>query len=83
MMGQAASKDSVTRARLAMRKRAKREDEAGFKRVTLALSPEAVRLLEGFMAASGHTSRQAALNDMLERISDDMFMRQEFLAVST
>lgn len=82
-MGQTTPNDSATRARLAMRKRAKQEDDAGFKRVTLALSPEAIRLLEGFMEASGYTSRQAALNAMLERIADDMFMRQEFLAVST
>ena len=83
VMGQNASNDSNERARLAMRKRAKLEDAAGFRRVTIALSPEAIRLLEEFMAASGYTSRQAAINNMFERIADDMFMRQEFLAVST
>lgn len=83
MMGQSTSPDPNERARLAMRKRAQKEDAAGYRRVTIALSPEAIRFLEEFMAASGITSRQAAINDMFERIADDMFMRQEFLAVST
>ncbi len=65
-----------------MRNRALREDAAGFRRVTLALSPTAIEVLVDYMARSEHTSRQAALNAILERIHGDMFMRQEFMAVS-
>lgn len=81
-MAKATPNDSATRARLAMRNRAKREDAAGYRRVTLALSPIAVEVLEEVMARRGYTSRQSALNALLERIDGDMFMRQEFMAVS-
>ena len=51
--------------------------------MTVSLSPEAMLVVDGFMAAKEIPSRQAAFNALLERIGEDMFLRQEFLAVST
>ena len=68
---------------LSQRKRAKAQSEQGFKRMSLALSPKAVEIVERVKASKGFTSREAAINAILERIADDMFMRQEFAAVST
>lgn len=77
-----ASNDSATRAKIAMRKRAERQDAAGYRRVTIALSPQATEIVERVKASKGFTSREAAINAILERIGEDMFMQQEFLAVS-
>jgi|GraSoiStandDraft_5_1057265.scaffolds.fasta_scaffold515665_2 hypothetical protein len=77
-----ASNDSTVRARLAMRERAKRQDAAGYRRVTIALSPPAIEVVERVKASKGYKSREAAINAILERIGDDMFLQQEFLAVS-
>ncbi|CDO34642.1 hypothetical protein SPHV1_1710002 [Novosphingobium sp. KN65.2] len=38
--------------------------------------------MERVKASKGFTSREAAINAILERIGDDMFLQQEFLAVS-
>jgi hypothetical protein len=38
--------------------------------------------VERVKASKGFTSREAAINAILERIGEDMFMQQEFLAVS-
>ncbi|AJR26598.1 MULTISPECIES: hypothetical protein [Sphingomonadaceae] len=67
---------------LSQRKRAKAQSEQGFKRMSLALSPKAVEIVERVKASKGFTSREAAINAILERIGDDMFLQQEFLAVS-
>ena len=83
MAGRLTLDDSGKRARIAMRKRAQKEDDAGFKRVTIALSPVAVQVLEQFKTARGHTSRQDAINAICEEIDTNMFLRQELLAVST
>ncbi|WP_269724310.1 hypothetical protein [Sphingomonas sp. PAMC 26605] len=40
-------------------------------------------MIDGYMAPTEFKSRQAALNAILERIDDDIYMRQEFVAVST
>lgn len=82
-MVRALPNDSAERAKLAMRKRAAREDADGYRRVTLAISPTGQQVLEEFMSRNGFTSRQQAMNAMLERVHDDMFLRQEFMAVST
>ncbi|CCW17450.1 hypothetical protein EBBID32_17890 [Sphingobium indicum BiD32] len=50
--------------------------------MSLALSPKAVEIVERVKASKGFTSREAAINAILERIGDDMFLQQEFLAVS-
>ena len=81
--GKKAKSPNADSARVAMRNRAAREKAAGFKHITIALSPKAVELIDGYMAHTEFKSRQAALNAILERIDDDMFMRQEFVAVST
>jgi hypothetical protein len=81
--GKQAKSPNAATARVAMAKRAAREKAAGFKHITVALSPKAVELIDGYMAHTEFKSRQAALNAILERIDDDMFMRQEFVAVST
>lgn len=73
----------VASSTLSMRKRAQRQDSEGYKRQTIALSPRAVEVVDGVKSRHGLSSREAALNTILERIGDDMFLRQEFLAVST
>jgi hypothetical protein len=75
--------ETVAASALSMRKRAARQDREGYKRQMIALSPRAVEVVDGVKSRHGLTSREAALNTILERIGDDMFLRQEFLAVST
>lgn len=60
-----------------------RKAAQGFTRATVSFSPKAMKVVEAVIARNGFTSREAALNLILERIDDDMFLRQEFLAVST
>ncbi len=81
--GKKAKSPNAASAKVAMRNRAAREKAAGYKHITIALSPKAVELIDGYMARTEFTSRQAALNAILERIGDDMLMRLEFVAVST
>lgn len=73
----------VAGSTLSMRKRHSRQAAEGYKRQTIALSPRAVEVVDGVKSKQGLSSREAALNTILERIGDDMFLRQEFLAVST
>lgn len=73
----------VAGSTLSMRKRNARQAAEGYKRQTVALSPRAVEVVDGVKSRQGLSSREAALNTILERIGDDMFLRQEFLAVST
>jgi hypothetical protein len=74
---------TVASSTLSMRKRAERQDAEGYKRLTIALSSRSVEVVEGVKSKHGLSSREAALNAILERIGDDMILRQEFLAVST
>ncbi len=55
----------------------------GYRRATYALSPTAISVAEGVKERLKLSSREAALNEILERIDADMFLRQEFLAVTT
>lgn len=82
-MAKTAPKKAVASNTLAMRKRAARDAAAGFTRQTISFSPRSIGVVEGVKSKHGLTSREAALNAILERIDDDMFLRQEFLAVST
>jgi len=79
-MGQTAPEKRSTASQ---RKRADEQRSQGFKRMGIALSPRSVEVIEAVKATKGFSSREAALNAILERIGDDMFLRQEFLAVST
>jgi hypothetical protein len=73
----------VASSTLSMRKLHQRQNSEGYKRQTIALSPRSVEVVDGVKSRHGLSSREAALNTILERIGDDMFLRQEFLAVST
>lgn len=47
------------------------------------MKPDAIKILDEVRDKMGLESREAAINAILERIGDDMFLRQEFLTVTT
>lgn len=68
---------------LAVRRHVERKAAQGYRRATIAFSPLALEVIEAAIAKYDVTSREAALNLILERISEDAYLRQEFMAVST
>lgn len=72
-----------TRSADSMRRRNARLNAEGYRRATYSLSPTSVEVVEGVKEKLKLSSREAALNAILEQIDRDMFLRQEFLAVTT
>jgi hypothetical protein len=67
---------------LAMRRRKATLKADGWKTSTIAFSPHSLEVIDGVRCKLNLTSREAAVNAVLERIGQDMFLRQEFLAVT-
>lgn len=74
---------SQTPAAVCMRRRSEEYRAAGWKRNGYWLKPDAIKILDEVRNKMGLDSREAAINAILERIGDDMFLRQEFLTVTT
>ncbi len=69
-------------ANRAMRKRNATLNAQGFKTSTVAFSPRSLEVIDGIRAKLNLRSREAAVNAVLERIDQDIFLRQEFLTVT-
>ena len=54
----------------------------GWIRNSFWLAPNSISVLDRVRDRMGLTSREATLNAILERIDNDMFLQQEFLAVT-
>jgi len=67
---------------ISMRKRNAALAANGWKTSTVAFSPRSLKVIDGVKAKLNLTSREAAVNAVLERIDQDIFLRQEFLAVT-
>ena len=78
MLGSAQTAKST----LSMRKRKSALSAKGWKITNVALSPCSLDVIERVKANLNLTSREAAVNAILERIDQDMFLRQEFLTVT-
>lgn len=70
---------SVKRSTRSMRLKKEREDQAGYRRSTVALSPVAVTIAERLQEHLGLPSREAVINAVLERIANDRYIKYEFL----
>ncbi|KPH63582.1 hypothetical protein [Novosphingobium sp. ST904] len=66
----------------AMRRKAQAKRGEGWVRNNFWLSPDAIETLDQARDAMGLSSREAAINAVLDRIRTDMFLQQEFLAVT-
>ena len=73
---------SNTPAAKSMRRKADNRREQGWKRNSFWLTPDAVDVLDRARKRLGLDSREATINAILERIGTDMFLQQEFLAVT-
>lgn len=62
-----------------MRLKKEREDQAGYRRSTIALSPVAVAIAERLQQRLQLPSREAVINAVLERIESDRYIKYEFL----
>ncbi|WP_206378660.1 hypothetical protein [Sphingomonas paucimobilis] len=62
-----------------MRLKKQREDQAGYRRSTIALSPVAVAIAERLQQRLQLPSREAVINAVLERIDSDRVIKYEFL----
>lgn len=62
-----------------MRLKKEREDQAGYRRSTIALSPTAVAIAERLQERLSLPSREAVINAVLERIAHDRYVKYEFL----
>lgn len=62
-----------------MRLKKQREDQAGYRRSTIALSPVAVAIAERLQQRLQLSSREAVINAVLERIESDRYIKYEFL----
>lgn len=67
---------------IAMRKRNAALVEGGWRTSTIAFSPKSLEAIEKVKNKLNLSSREAAVNAVFERLDDDMFLRQEFLAVA-
>ena len=62
-----------------MRLKKQREDQAGYRRSTIALSPVAVAIAERLQQLLQLPSREAVINAVLERIESYRYIKYEFL----
>lgn len=69
----------IKRSTRSMRLKKKREDDAGYRRSTVALSPVAVAIAERLQQRLQLPSREAVINAVLERIESDRYIKYEFL----
>lgn len=69
----------LKRSTKSMRLKKEREDKAGFRRSTVALSPVALAIAERLQERLGLASREAVINAVFERIDTDMYVKYEFL----
>lgn len=60
-----------------------REDAAGYRRSTYALSPTSIDIVEKIRQRLTLPSREATINAILERIDSDILLRYEFLGPRT
>ncbi len=65
-----------------MRRKAIKHRDEGRVRNTFWFTPEALDVLDQVRDNMGAKSREVAINAILQRIGDDMFLKQEFLAVT-
>ena len=65
-----------------MRKRNAALAASGWKTSTVAFSPRSLKIIERVKIKLNLTSREAAVNAVLERLDEDIFLRQEFLTVT-
>ena len=66
-----------------MRRKKLREDAAGYRRSTYALSPTSIDIVEKIRQRLTLPSREATINAILERIDSDILLRYEFLGPRT
>lgn len=69
----------IKRSTRSMRLKKQREDQAGYRRSTIALSPVAVAIAERLQQRLQLPSREAVINAVLERIDSDRYVKYEFL----
>ena len=69
----------IKRSTRSMRLKKQREDQAGYRRSTIALSPVAVAIAERLQQRLQLPSREAVINAVLERIESDRYIKYEFL----
>lgn len=74
---------SLKPAARAMRARADTYRGKGWVRNNFWLSPESVDVLDQIRDQLGFTNREMTVNAIIERIGQDMFLRQEFLSAAT
>ena len=67
------------RSTLSMRRKKEREDAAGYKRSTYALSPASLRVADEIQRRYQLGSREAAINALLELIDRDLFLWHDIL----
>jgi len=65
-----------------MRRKADNRRQNGWLRNSYWLSPDSIHVLDTARETMGLQSREATINAILERIGNDMFLQQEFLAVT-
>jgi len=80
-MVMAAPESTNPKAAFARRTAESRRGE-GWIRNSFWLAPVSITVLDSVRDRMGLTSREATLNAILARIDDDMFLQQEFLAVT-
>ncbi|MCE3543953.1 hypothetical protein LXJ56_27640, partial [Escherichia coli] len=73
------SQPKPARSTLSMRRKKEREDAAGYKRSTYALSPASLRVADEIQRRYQLGSREAAINALLELIDRDLFLWHDIL----
>ena len=74
--------ESTTPAAASARRKATQRRNDGWIRNSYWLSPISIDVLDQARERMGLSSREATVNAVLERIDSDMFLKQEFLAVT-
>jgi hypothetical protein len=69
----------IKKSTRSMRLKKEREDNAGYRRSTVALSPVALAIAERLQDRLGLGSREAVINAVFERIDSDRYLKYEFL----
>lgn len=73
------SDTDLKRSTRSMRLKKQREDESGYRRSTVALSPVSLAISERLRVHLDLGSREAVINAVFERIDRDMYLKYEFL----
>lgn len=80
MTEDAANSETLKRSTASMRRSRQKELGAGYRRASVALSPASLDVVERIKANFCLSSRDAAINAVLELISADMFLWHEFMS---